>query len=305
MRFTSLYLTIFLFSPLTCIALDNLPDSIGWVNDFAGVISPEYKSKINALISDLDSKTSAEIAVVAVQSIAPYTESEYAQLLFDKWKIGKKGKDNGVLILLVVKERRWRIHTGYGVERVLTDALCHRIGMKYLAPILKEGKYSEALYYGTVAVARAIADDAHESLGDSVVLSTEGPVHEQSNPVPIAPIIGYFAIVAIFGSRLSILITLPSIIVFGWVFFMNFDFCGMLLVGAVIFSLLLYYFFWLMTPLGIRKSFGHALLFGGGGGLFSGSGYGGGSSSSGGSGSSGGGGFGGGSSGGGGAGGGF
>ena len=93
----------------------NLPQPTGWVNDFAGVISPEYKEKLSSLIEELQQKTTTEIAVVTVNSISPYGEIEYARLLFDNWKPGKKGKDNGVLVLLAIKERRWRIETGYGI----------------------------------------------------------------------------------------------------------------------------------------------------------------------------------------------
>src|SRR4030042_1633593 len=76
----------------------------GWVNDFAGIISIEDKEKLTALIADLEQKTSAEIAVVTQDSIAPYDEKEYANKLFDMWKVGKRGQDNGLIVLLAVKE---------------------------------------------------------------------------------------------------------------------------------------------------------------------------------------------------------
>jgi len=88
---------------------DKIPAPEGWVNDFAGVISKDYSDKLNNLIQELEEKTSAEVAVVTISSIYPYDEKEYARMLFDSWKPGKKGKDNGVLVLLALKERRWRI----------------------------------------------------------------------------------------------------------------------------------------------------------------------------------------------------
>ena len=119
---------VFLGSPLSLSAADDLPSPQGRVNDFAGVISQEYKEKISALIGEVEVKTSAEITVVTQESIAPYDEFQYAQKIFDEWKIGKRGKDNGVLILIAVKERAWRIHTGYGMEGILSDSLCSSIG---------------------------------------------------------------------------------------------------------------------------------------------------------------------------------
>ena len=135
----------------------DIPQASDWVNDFAGVITPEYREKLTAVIQELEGKTSAEIAVATITSIAPYDEKEYARMLFDNWKPGKKGKDNGVLILLAVKERRWRIETGYGIEGILPDGLCGEIGRNYMVSYFKTGEYDKGLYAGVSAVARVIA----------------------------------------------------------------------------------------------------------------------------------------------------
>ncbi len=156
-------LLIFLIIPFFVYAGD-IPQSSGWVNDFAGVINPEYKEKLNSLIEELEQKTSAEIAVVTVDSIAPYDEKEYARRLFDNWKPGKKGKDNGVLVLLAVKERRWRIETGYGVEGILPDGLCGDIGRNYMVPFFKQAKYGQGLYQAVIKIAQEIGKDANINL---------------------------------------------------------------------------------------------------------------------------------------------
>lgn len=145
------FLLLFLVLPFFSYAKD-LPVPQGWVNDFGGVISADYKEKLTSLIQELEEKTTAEIAVVTVNSISPYGEIEYARLLFDNWKPGKKGKDNGVLVLLAVKERRWRIETGYGVEGILPDGLCGEIGRNYMVPYFKQGKYAEGLYNGVLKI---------------------------------------------------------------------------------------------------------------------------------------------------------
>lgn len=138
---------------------ENLPRPVDWVNDFAGVISQEYKQKLNSLITTIEEKTSAEIAVVTISSIAPYDEKEYARLLFDYWKPGKRGKDNGVLLLLAVKERRWRIETGYGMEGLLPDGLCGEIGRQYMVPYFKTGDYSQGLYQGVFRIYQVLSKD--------------------------------------------------------------------------------------------------------------------------------------------------
>ena len=139
---------------------ENIPQPTGWVNDFANVISPEYRDKLTSLIQELKEKTGAEIAVVTIASIAPHDEKEYARMLFDSWRPGKKGKDSGVLILLAIKERRWRIETGYGVEGILPDGLCGEIGRNYMIPYFKSGDYGKGLYNGVVRLTHIIATSA-------------------------------------------------------------------------------------------------------------------------------------------------
>jgi uncharacterized protein len=154
----------------------HIPQPAGWVNDFANVIDQGNDGKLRSLIEEVEQKTSTEIAVVTVTSIAPYDEKEYARLLFDNWKPGKKGKDNGVLVLLAVKERRWRIESGYGVEGILPDGLCGEIGRTYMVPRFKEGSYGEGLYQGARAIANIIAKDAHvtlAALGNFEEINTE------------------------------------------------------------------------------------------------------------------------------------
>lgn len=143
---------------------EDIPAPAGWVNDFANIISPDYTSKLTNLIQELEEKTAAEIAVVTIRSIAPYDEKEYARLVFDNWRPGKRGKDNGILILLAIKERRWRIEVGYGLEGVLPDGICGEIGRKYMVPYFKEARYSEGLYQGALRVSQIIAHNANINL---------------------------------------------------------------------------------------------------------------------------------------------
>ena len=191
------FFLFFVILPRPGFAAD-MPKPVGWVNDFAGVISQEYRDKLTNLIQELEQKTSAEIAVVTVESIAPYDETQYARLIFDDWKIGKKSKDNGVLVLLAIKERRWRIETGYGIEGTLPDGLCGEIGRSYMAPYFKEGKYGEGLYYGVVAIAKKISEEANVSVGDLEKIQLKN----RSKELP--PVAGIVFLVFIFLWNLSL-----------------------------------------------------------------------------------------------------
>ena len=184
------FILILLALPLFVNAQD-IPQPVGWVNDFAGVISSEYKEKLNVLISELEEKTSAEIAVVTINSISPYGEIEYARLLFDNWRPGKKGKDNGVLVLVAIKERRWRIETGYGVEGILPDGLCGEIGRNYMVPYFKQGNYGEGLYRGVVRIAQVITKDANITLNTLQGINDVTPAesNQRSSIDDVIPII--------------------------------------------------------------------------------------------------------------------
>ena len=190
---------VFLILPFLGYA-QNVPRPIGWVNDFANVIDKGNADKLSSLIEEVEQKTTTEIAVVTINSIAPYGEKEYARVLFDSWKPGKKGKDNGVLVFLAVKEKRWRIETGYGVEGILPDGLCGEIGRNYMTPYFKEGNYGEGLYQGIRAIASIIAKDAHvtfATLGNFEEITPEG---QSSSTIPnssAAVIIFVFIVVMI------------------------------------------------------------------------------------------------------------
>jgi uncharacterized protein len=151
----------------------DVPAPYNWVNDYANVISPDYLEKITNVISGIEQKTSSEIAVVTVSSIAPYSEVNYARKLFDTWKPGKKGKDNGVLILLAINERRWRIETGYGVEGILPDGLCGQIGRDYMVPYFKQGQYSEGLFQGVSQIAKILGGGAFTPQSQPVRTATD------------------------------------------------------------------------------------------------------------------------------------
>ncbi len=123
-----------------------LPNYRGYVNDFANILSSSEETQLTAIINEIEKNTSVEIAIVTIDT----TESEgginqYAERLFAKWKIGKKGEDNGLLILVSVKERLVRIEVGYGLEGYIPDLETKRIREEFINPKFKEGDYGQGL----------------------------------------------------------------------------------------------------------------------------------------------------------------
>lgn len=119
------------------------------VNDLAHVMQPQEADALEQKLVAYDDSTSSQIAVVTVPTIGDNDLFDYAQKLYEAWGIGRKGKDNGVLVLVAVQEHQVRIHTGYGLEGAIPDALAKRIGDQTFAPAFKQGQYYAGLDRGT------------------------------------------------------------------------------------------------------------------------------------------------------------
>lgn len=143
-----------------------LPRPQGYVTDDAGVIDHRTRDRLHELIAATERATSAEIAILTVTSTAPLDIFEFSIRVFDDWKIGKKGKNNGVLFVVAVTERRMRITVGYGLEAVLPDAELARLRDLVVAPYFREGRYAPGILAGTEAITLALARQS-SSVGGS------------------------------------------------------------------------------------------------------------------------------------------
>ncbi|MGE5590628.1 MAG: TPM domain-containing protein [Bacillota bacterium] len=137
-----------------------LPDYTARVNDFTGTLSAEQQQAIESYLAGLEERTGAQGAVALVATTAPLEPVDYKVRLFDKWKPGQKGKDNGFLILVALQERRVEVATGYGLEGVLPDAKVGRILDRYVMPRFKEGDMGGGLLAGAQALGAEIEKDA-------------------------------------------------------------------------------------------------------------------------------------------------
>jgi uncharacterized protein len=125
----------------------------GWVTDQAEILKPETETQLNQMSKQLEAKNGAEMAVVTVPETAPAASpKEFTTDLFNYWKIGKKGKDNGVLFLISVKDRRVEIETGYGVEGILPDAKVGNIIETQITPRFKQRDFDGGTLAGTKAL---------------------------------------------------------------------------------------------------------------------------------------------------------
>ena len=143
----------FLFFIVTIIALSQeFPQPTGYVNDFARILSPATIGILDERIEALRQKNSVEIAVVTIQSTGELPLEDYANLLFQKWGIGQKGADNGVLLLVAVGDRKVRIEPGYGLEPILPDGLCGEIIRTRILPEFRKGDFNAGILAGVQAI---------------------------------------------------------------------------------------------------------------------------------------------------------
>lgn len=139
----------------------NLQDRREFVADPEGLMSPAARQRVNSLLSQVRSQTTAEVAVVIVPSTGDIDPESFTEELFRKWGIGKADKDNGVLLLIAPSDRIARIETGYGAEGVITDASAATIIRNQIAPAMRKGQLDAAVEGATASIAQALTDPAY------------------------------------------------------------------------------------------------------------------------------------------------
>lgn len=140
----------------------SIPRPVGYVNDFASIIDADVESQLDAILRQYEEETTVELVVVTVPNLDGTTVEDFAVRLFEAWGIGKKGVDNGVLLLVARDEREVRIEVGYGMEPYLTDGQAGRILDAEVLPDFRSGDYTLGILKGITAIAEAIVDNGYE-----------------------------------------------------------------------------------------------------------------------------------------------
>ena len=142
-------------------AAQELPALTRPVNDFANVIDDTSERQIDDLIRRLQAATGDVIVVATVDTVAPYADArEYVVRLFENrgQGIGQRGQDNGLLILLAMKEREVQIEVGYGLEPYITDGFAGETSRVVMAPHFRQGAFGEGLLAGAARIAGRLAE---------------------------------------------------------------------------------------------------------------------------------------------------
>ena len=168
----------------------------GRVSDFAGQFSAAELTALENFLQEVERKTTAEIAVVTVKNLDGGDIDDYATRLFERWGIGKKGKDNGALLIAAIEDRKVRIEVGYGLEGAIPDARAGRILDESVIPFFKNGQYGAGLTEGARALALLVAQEAGIGLTNNL---PEAPAaaHSSASSNDI-PVIIFFVIIVVF-----------------------------------------------------------------------------------------------------------
>lgn len=151
----------------------------GFTYDYAGVMSADSRVRTDRVLEQLEAKTGAQVKVVTLRTLEGGEVSDFANRLYAGWGIGQKDKNNGVLLLAAIEDRKVWIEVGYGLEAVIPDAAAGRMLDEYVIPRFKAGDFSGGMEQGAVAIAGAVARAAGVTLD-----GMPPPAVQQLHPPP-------------------------------------------------------------------------------------------------------------------------
>ena len=167
----------------------------GYVNDFANTLDAPSKRALETYAANLERVTGVQMAIVLVPSIDDEPVEDVANRLYRQWGIGQKGKNEGILLLLSMKERKSRAEIGYGLEPIITDGDAGGI-LRSIRPILAQGNYGGGLLAAAEEIGRQIAQAKGVELGGEEPVRRSRPIRGPSIPFPLI-LIGIFFLLSL------------------------------------------------------------------------------------------------------------
>ena len=168
----------------------------GYVSDFAGVLDDGSRIQLEHYCESVERATGAQIAVVTVNTLGGDPIEDYANNLFRKWGIGQKNKNEGVLLLLAIRDRKSRVEIGYGLEPILPDGFDGSV-LREMRPSLSEQNYGQALLAGTAQIGEQIAKAKGVTIERTLSRRASPPQPRASGGIPWTLIL--IALVFLFG----------------------------------------------------------------------------------------------------------
>lgn len=212
MKKTSCIFLIMLLTAYASFAVD-VPYLSGRVNDYAEVLSSQTRSSVSEKLLMHEKKTGNQVVVLTISTLEGESIEEYADRVFQFWKLGQKGKDNGVLLIIATQDRRMRIEVGYGLEPVLTDLISGRIIRNIIAPRFKAGDYDGGVEAGVSAILQVLETGASVDMKEEVPQARRSfDIQRPDMPIATRILVGAF-VFGIIGLFTVIGVLTPGI---GW-----------------------------------------------------------------------------------------
>ncbi len=151
--------SVFILLTLTVAELlpQNIPESQNYVSDYAGILDNGQKNQLDRMLKTYDDTTSNQIVVAIFPDAQGYPVEDFTMKLAEKWKPGYEKRDNGIVLAIFMKERKFRVEVGYGLEDVVPDAYAFQIVSRILRQPFQDGRYYDGIYEAVVALMQAAA----------------------------------------------------------------------------------------------------------------------------------------------------
>ena len=173
----------------------DVPPLDGPVNDYAHMFTTSEIQELNSYLYTIDRQSDLQIAVLTIPSLEGDNLESYSIRVAEKWQIGQKGKDSGVILVIVAQDRKLRIEVGYGLEDRITDAQSSRIIRSVIAPQFKKREYGKGVLLGVKNLVGLALQD--ESLISDAVKESD---RQNDDSIPL-PLVIFLIIIFLFGSR--------------------------------------------------------------------------------------------------------
>ena len=173
----------------------------GYVSDFARVLSPQARAALDDYCTRVEQATGAQIALVLLPSLDGQPIEDVANLLFQRWGVGSKGKDEGILLLIAIADRRTRLEVGYGLEPVVPDGFAGGV-LRSMRDSLRAGDYPAALTEAATTIGTAIAREKNVEISGAPLARRRSPARPDDAPwQPFLVGLGVLAFLLITGGR--------------------------------------------------------------------------------------------------------
>ncbi len=183
------------------------------VVDLAGIINDNVENNLNTYLLELEQKTTAQMVILTINSLDGESIDDFSiETAHKKWKLGQKDKDNGVLLVVALQDKKYRFEIGYGLEGTLPDSLVGSIGRDHLVPNFRKGDYSAGIFTAALAVITEIATDAEIEITGMPKVRSTYPYRRAERKKPT--LLGYMFSILVFIGIIYLAIKHPRLFMF-------------------------------------------------------------------------------------------